>query len=260
VPSLPDPLFTLSAPPPWRAIDFLSDLHLAPGMDATLAALHAHLRDTPADAVVLLGDIFEVWVGDDARQDEFEQRCCSLLREASSRLQLFFIAGNRDFLLGEAMAADCGLTLLPDPCCLRAFGRQLLISHGDALCLDDVDYQRFRAEVRQPLWQQRFLAQPLAQRREIARHLRAESEARKRSQTPEQWSDLDAEACRAWLAGSGCQVLLHGHTHRPMVHELGDSLQRWVLSDWDLDAATPRGDVLRLSAAGLQRIAITAPC
>ena len=259
-PSLPDPLFTLSALPPWRAIDFLSDLHLAPGMDATLAALHAHLRDTPADAVVLLGDIFEVWVGDDARQDEFEQRCCSLLRDASSRLKLFFIAGNRDFLLGDAMAADCGLTLLPDPCRLQAFGRQLLISHGDALCLDDVDYQRFRAEVRQPLWQQRFLAQPLAQRREIARHLRAESEARKREQTPEQWSDLDAAACRAWLALSGCQVLLHGHTHRPAVHELGDGLQRWVLSDWDLDAATPRGDVLRLSAAGLQRIAISAPC
>lgn len=229
-------------------------------MDATLAALQAHLRSTPADAVVLLGDIFEVWVGDDARQDEFEQRCCALLREASSRLKLFFIAGNRDFLLGEAMAADCGLTLLPDPCRLQAFGHQLLISHGDALCLDDGDYQRFRAEVRQPLWQQRFLAQPLAQRREIARHLRTESEARKRSQTPEQWSDLDAEACRAWLATSGCPVLLHGHTHRPMVHELGDSLQRWVLSDWDLEAATPRGDVLRLSAAGLQRIAITTPC
>lgn len=254
-PALPDPLETLIAAPEWGAIDFLSDLHLAPGMDATLAALQRHLRCTPAQAVFLLGDIFEVWVGDDARFDDFEQRCTALLRAASQRLSLFFIAGNRDFLIGQAMAADAGLQRLPDPCRLQAFGHSLLLSHGDALCLDDTDYQRFRSEVRSPAWQQQLLARPLSERRELARRMRADSDALKRTQAPSQWSDLDADACRHWLETAECQILLHGHTHRPALHELGGGHQRWVLSDWDCEAAPPRADVLRLDATGLHRIA-----
>lgn len=254
-PALPDPLETLIAAPEWRAIDFLSDLHLAPGMDATLAALQQHLRSTPAQAVFLLGDIFEVWVGDDARFDDFEQRCTALLREAGQRLSLFFIAGNRDFLVGPEMAADAGMRRLADPCRLQAFGHALLLSHGDALCLDDTDYQRFRAEVRSTAWQQQLLARPLSERRELARRMRADSETLKRAQMPAQWSDLDADACRQWLEAAECQVLLHGHTHRPAVHELGGGRQRWVLSDWDCEATPPRADVLRLDAAGLHRIA-----
>lgn len=259
-PPLPEPLQTLIAPPQWRAIDFLSDLHLAPGMDATLSALESQLRETPADAVVLLGDIFEVWVGDDARHDDFEQHCLSLLHEASQRRRLFFIAGNRDFLLGPTAAAEAGLELLSDPCRLQAFGQSLLLSHGDALCLDDRPYQKFRSEVRSETWQRSFLAQPLAQRRELARRMRAESERLKQAGTAmgETWADLDTPGCVAWLQQSGCQVLLHGHTHRPACHELGAGRQRWVLSDWDLEAERPRADVLRLSAAGLQRLSLAA--
>jgi len=247
------PVHTLIAPPEWGAIDFLSDLHLAPGTPHTLAALQQHLQHSDADAFFLLGDIFEVWIGDDARHADFEARCLAMLREASRRRPLFFMAGNRDFLLGEAMARDAGLTLLPDPTRLEAFGQHLLLSHGDALCLDDLDYQRFRAQVRGADWQRDFLAQPLETRRALARQMRDASERSKRGQAMAQWSDLDAAACRDWLARSGCQVLLHGHTHRPAVHELGEGLQRWVLSDWDLEAATPRADVLRLDARGLHR-------
>lgn len=254
-PALPDPLETLIAAPEWRAIDFLSDLHLAPGMDATLAALQQHLRSTSAQAVFLLGDIFEVWIGDDARFDAFEQTCTDLLREASQRLSLFFIAGNRDFLIGPDMANAAGMRRLSDPCRLQALGHALLLSHGDALCLDDTDYQRFRTEVRSSAWQQQLLARPLTERRELARRMRAESEALKRKQTPEEWSDLDAEACRQWLDAAECKVLLHGHTHRPTVHELGNGRQRWVLSDWDCEAPNPRADVLRLDSVGLHRLA-----
>lgn len=243
------------APPEWGAIDFLSDLHLAPATPRTLAGLRRHLQSSPADAFILLGDIFEVWIGDDARHEGFEAECLQLLRTASQRRPLFFMAGNRDFLLGEAMARDAGLQLLPDPTVLQALGHRLLLSHGDALCLDDGDYQHFRAQVRSADWQREFLARPLPVRRALARQMRDASERKQQGQAMAAWSDLDAAACRDWLTRSGCTVLLHGHTHRPAVHELGDGLQRWVLSDWDLDAAVPRADLLRLDARGLHRLA-----
>lgn len=243
----------LKAPPSWRAIDFLSDLHLAPELPATLDALRQHLRQSPADAFFLLGDIFEVWIGDDARFDAFEAGCLALLNTVGK--PLFFMAGNRDFLLGPAMARDAGLTLLPDPCVLEAFGHRLLLSHGDALCLADTGYQRFRAQVRGAAWQQDFLAKPLAERRAIARGLRDASRAAQREMAQEDWADVDHDAAREALQRHRCQVLLHGHTHRPAVHELGQGLQRWVLSDWELDHQPPRADVIRLDADGLRRMA-----
>lgn len=244
------------APPEWGAIDFLSDLHLSPTTPQTLAALARHLDRTPAQAVFLLGDIFEVWIGDDARFEGFEAQCLALLHRASQSRQLFFMAGNRDFLLGEAMALDAGLQLLSDPTSLEAHGQRLLLSHGDALCLDDHDYQRFRAQVRATDWQREFLARPPAVRRAIAHQMREASELSQRPQMPQAWSDLDTTASREWLQQARCQVLLHGHTHRPAIHELGDGLSRWVLSDWDLEATTPRADVLRLDAQGLHRITL----
>ncbi len=249
--NLPE-LHELSAPAAWRRIDFLSDLHLSPDTPATLAALEAHLQETAAEAVFLLGDIFEVWVGDDARFDPFEAQCVAMLRAASERLSLFFMAGNRDFLLGEAMAADCGMTLLPDPTVLDAFGQRWLLTHGDALCLEDTQYQAFRAQVRSPEWQAALLAKPLAERREIGRQMRAASQAR--GKTMELWADLDTETSKDWLRAAGAVAMIHGHTHRPAVNELGDGFRRYVLSDWDLEAAPPRADILRLRHAGLRRI------
>lgn len=248
----------LQAPPGWTQIDFLSDLHLAPDMPATLAALGRHLRDTPAQAVLLLGDIFEVWVGDDARFDAFEARCTALLREAGQRLNLFFMPGNRDFLVGPDLLAEVGMQGLNDPTVLLAFGQRILLSHGDALCLDDADYQRFRAEVRGEAWQADFLAKPLDERRAIARGLRKQSERLKREQMPSDWSDLDAAACLDWLAQARADRLIHGHTHRPASHALAPGKDRVVLSDWDLDGqhGPARAEVLRLSAAGLQRLSL----
>lgn len=245
-------IHTFAAPGRWQQVDLLSDLHLGPDTPATLARLRRHLADTPAQAVLLLGDIFEVWVGDDARQEHFEAGVVRMLREASNRLDLFFMHGNRDFLVGADMLAACGMTALPDPTVLAAFGQRWLLVHGDAQCLDDTAYQAFRRQVRSPEWQAQLLAQPLEARQALGRQMRAGSRAAQAEQLMA--TDLDAEACRALLREAGAATMIHGHTHRPALHDLGDGLQRVVLSDWDFDATPPRGDVIRLSAAGLQRL------
>ena len=244
----------LVAPPQWRRIDFISDLHLSPDTPATLAALESHLAETAADAVILLGDIFEVWVGDDARHDPFESQCLALFGRASKRLKLFFMAGNRDFLVGHEMLADCGMHGLADPTVLSAFDQRWLLTHGDALCLEDKPYQAFRSQVRNPAWQAVLLAKPLEERRAIGAQMRAASQAKQASE--ELWADLDADACLEWLRASGCHAMINGHTHRPGTHELAPGLSRHVLSDWDCEAETPRAEVLRLRQAGLRRIAL----
>jgi UDP-2,3-diacylglucosamine hydrolase len=152
--------------------------------------------------------------------------------------------GNRDFLLGQVFARAAGLTLLADPTLLVFGGQRWLLSHGDALCLADHDYQEFRQQVRSPAWQQAFLAQPLAARQATARALRSQSEARKQSLTS--YADLDQNATRAWLARNRARTLIHGHTHRPATHDLDDGLQRLVLSDWEPSAVAPRAEALRL--------------
>ena len=242
----------LTAPASWAQVDLLSDLHLGPDTPGTLARLARHLRETPAQAVMLLGDIFEVWVGDDARHEPFEAGIVRLLHEASQRLALFFMPGNRDFLVGTELLRDAGMTALPDPTVLAAFGQRWLLVHGDAQCLDDTAYQAFRRQVRSAEWQAQVLAQPLEARQALGRQMRAGSRAAQAAQLMA--TDLDAQACRTLLADARATTMIHGHTHRPAEHDLGDGLRRVVLSDWDFDTAPPRGDVIRLSAAGLQRL------
>ena len=246
----------LVAPSHWRTVDFLSDLHLQASEPDTLAAWHHYLQTTPADALFILGDLFEVWVGDDALDDpgSFESQACALLQAASRQRALFFLHGNRDFLIGPGFARHTGATLLHDPTVLVWQGQRLLLSHGDALCLDDVDYQRFRVQARSVQWQEHFLAQPLAQRRAQARGIRAESEARKQSGAV--YADVDGPAAIAWLQAARATTLVHGHTHRPAEHALAPGLARVVLSDWDAAAQPPRADVLRLTPQGLERVAI----
>jgi UDP-2,3-diacylglucosamine hydrolase len=249
-------LAEFAAPHGWRAIDFLSDLHLSEATPRTFEALALHLRCTGADAVFILGDLFEVWVGDDARHQGFEARCTAMLAEASAQRFIGFMAGNRDFLVGADMLADCGVKRLDDPTVLSAFGERLLLSHGDALCLADGEYQAFRAEVRSDAWQRRFLAQPLDQRRRIAAGLRAESQRHKSRQLPGEWADLDAAATAAWMRAAGTAQFVHGHTHMPAVHGVAPGLTRHVLSDWDFDhPGAARADVLRWQPGGLERIA-----
>ena len=240
----------LVAPSHWRTVDFISDLHLQASEPATVAAWQNYLRTTPADALFILGDLFEVWVGDDALDEpgSFEAQACALLHAASQRHALYFMHGNRDFLIGKHFARCTGATLLHDPTVLVWHDQRLLLSHGDALCLDDVDYQRFRIQARSAGWQRNFLVQPLAERRAQARAMRAQSEARK--QAAEAYADVDGPSALAWLQAAGAHTLVHGHTHRPAEHVLAPGFQRLVLSDWDATAQPPRLELLRLSIAG----------
>lgn len=255
LPSLPA-FAEYAVPPDWTAVDFVSDLHLSESTPRTLAAIADHLFCTDADAVFILGDLFDVWVGDDARHEAFEHRCAAMLAEASSRRVIAFMAGNRDFLLGARMLNDCRITPLADPTVLIAFGQRLLLSHGDALCLSDVAYQQFRHEVRSASWQRDFLAQPLSKRREIANHIRSESQRRKTEQAPGEWFDVDDQEAQRWLEAADAKVLVHGHTHMPATHTMTCGLTRHVLSDWDLDHATsPRAEVIRWQREGLFRVA-----
>lgn len=256
----------LVAPASWRSVELISDLHLHVGDAATHAAWLAYLARRPRpDALFILGDLFEVWVGDDllgpdgldGDADRRFWRCCAqALREFAQHTPTYFIAGNRDFLLGPEGLAACGMQGLHDPTLLVFAGQRWLLSHGDALCLADTDYQAFRAQVRSAEWQRDFLAQPLAEREAIARGLRARSEARKRELGPDPslWADVDAAAAREWLDRAQAQTLIHGHTHRPAEHSLGPGQRRVVLSDWDASAEPPRAEVLRLSATGAQRV------
>jgi UDP-2,3-diacylglucosamine hydrolase len=254
---LPLPLlFEVSVPDDWRAIDFISDLHLDLTLPKSFDAWAAHLLNTAADAVYILGDLFEVWVGDDARQRPFERRCVEVLAEATSRRQVAFMAGNRDFLVGTAMLKECGLMALPDPTVLSAWGQRVMLTHGDALCLADTDYQRFRSEVRGETWRHRFLALPLDERIGIAAGIRHASESRKQAAAdPALWADIDSAAAVAWMHAVGTAEMVHGHTHRPGSETLAPGYKRHVLSDWDLDHAQPRAEVLRLTRDGFRRIA-----
>jgi len=175
-----------------------------------------------------------------------------VLADAASRRSVAFMAGNRDFLLGTSMLRDCGIVALPDPCVLDAWGQRVLLSHGDALCLDDQAYQAFRAEVRSPAWRQAFLALPLAERARRARAMRDASLAHERTQVT--WADVDPAAAVAWMHAVGAHDLVHGHTHRPGSEVIAAGFTRHVLSDWDCDAAPRRAQVLRLTRDGFSRI------
>lgn len=261
------PFPEVKAEPGWRTVDFISDLHLQVGESATAAAWQRYMASTTADVLFILGDLFEVWVGDDitaATNDPdaaFARQCQQILQATSRRLPLYFMHGNRDFLLGEEFAMASGMGLLPDPTVLDFDGQRFLLSHGDALCLDDVEYQQFRLQVRTPAWQAQFLAKPLAERQEIARGLRAQSASRKGSGAP--YADVDTEAALLCLRAHEASTLIHGHTHRPQDHLLEADAQppkrRLVLSDWDAVAQPPRLEVLRLQAGHApRRVALTA--
>jgi UDP-2,3-diacylglucosamine hydrolase len=245
-------LHRFDAPPQWRAIEMLSDVHLLPEAPRTFDAWREQMLGSDADAILILGDLFEAWVGDDSRNDAFEHRCAEVLREAAARMTVAFMPGNRDFMLGEGMLAHCGMRALPDATVLHAFGRRTVLSHGDALCLEDVEYQRFRAMVHNPAWRAAAMLLPLAERRERARSMRDASTAHQAQRSPALWADVDAAAALQLLDAAGSDTLVHGHTHRPGRVMLSPTAVRHVLSDWDFDGSAPRGNVIRLTAQGLQ--------
>ncbi len=246
------------APATWRAIEFISDLHLSAETPRTFDALAHYLGSTDADAVVILGDLFESWPGDDASTDapHVESRCVALLKRLSARFSvLAFMVGNRDFLFGADALQAAGMTGLHDPTVVRAFGQSALLTHGDALCLADTEYLRFRAMVRDPAWQQQVLSRPLVVRRQLASQMRAQSETKSGGASPDpmDWADVDADTAVQWLRAAASVTMVHGHTHRPRSEPLAPGYTRHVLTDWDLDHTAHRAEVLRWTAAGFER-------
>ena len=244
--------FQLAAPPSWRAVDLISDLHLCEAMPRTFDAFAAHLMGTSADAVFILGDLFEAWVGDDMGGRGFERRCIEVMAQAASHRQLGFMVGNRDFLAGAMLLRQSGAMGLPDPTLFDAWGQPVLLSHGDALCLADTPYQAFRRQVRSAQWQADFLARPLAERLQIAAGIRHASLTRRQFDGAAD-ADVDTAEAVRWLHAMGAHELVHGHTHRPGSNALAPGYKRHVLSDWDLDLGQ-RAEVLRLTRDGFERL------
>lgn len=253
----------LAARPHWRTVDFISDLHLQAAEPGTFAAWSRYLQGTPADAVFILGDLFEAWVGDDsATPGSFEADCGRQLQAAAAARDVFFMRGNRDFLVGSDFLGRHGVHDLADPTVLDFDGRRWLLTHGDLLCTDDVAYQQFRRQVRTAAWQQDFLARPLAERQALARHMRTQSEQHHATQGV--YAEIDIPLARRWLQDADATTLIHGHTHRPGDQALGADAQgrallQVVLSDWHVGAGQRRAQVLRLDAGGLARLPLPGP-
>jgi UDP-2,3-diacylglucosamine hydrolase len=182
----------------------------------------------------------------------FEQRCAQALAECARHRPVFFLCGNRDFLIGPAFLAQTHVQALSDPCRIDSSAGALLLSHGDALCTDDHEYLAFRTQVRSSAWQSSFLSQSLPDRMAQARAMRAQSQARQQQMS--NLPDVNPQACDQALLLHQAHTLIHGHTHRPGWHLLGEGRQRWVLSDWQAEGPQPRTEVLRLEGGQWQRV------
>ena len=215
---------------------FISDLHIDASRPAITDQFLGFLaaEAVRADALYILGDLFESWVGDDAA-DSSQAAAIEGIHALTSRgVPCFVMHGNRDFLLSEQFCRMSGARLLPDPLIVTLYGEPVLVMHGDALCTDDRAYQRLRATVREPAWQRRFLALPIASRRALAGAARAGSQAHTAA-VEYAITDVNAGSVAAALRGAGTATLLHGHTHRPAIHALqvdGRPCTRIVLGDW----------------------------
>ncbi len=229
---------------------FISDLHLCDSRPHITAAFIEFLELTAAkaQALYILGDLFEYWAGDDTIEVGAQQTSIDALRRLSENVPVFFMAGNRDFLIGDGFSKATGITILPDPSLITLYGKPVLLSHGDALCTDDTAYQVFRTEVRNETWQRQFLSQPLEARIAFIEQLRAKSEQEKSTKSM-QIMDVNAIAVEDLLRQYDYpQLLIHGHTHRPnthVYHLAGHTCERRVLGDW-----YEQGSYLMLNADG----------
>ncbi len=216
---------------------FISDLHLSPDTPDATAALLRFLRETAlaADALYVLGDLFEYWIGDEGLAQPFAQEVALAFRAlAQGGVPVYFMHGNRDFLIGERFATASGMKLLTDPAVVDLYGTPTLLMHGDSLCIDDVEYQKFRAMVRNAAWQQAFLAKPLDERVRMAREVRGKSEQAKQVKDMTIMDVAPTAVDDAFRAHNYARMI-HGHTHRPARHEHtvdGHRCERWVLADW----------------------------
>jgi len=234
---------------------FVSDLHLDAALPAAIAQFEAFLAGPArsAEALYILGDLFESWVGDDDDDPERARVCTALRALSTAGIACYLCHGNRDFLLGRGFEQRTGCTIIADPLLIDLHGERVLLTHGDALCTDDASYQRLRSTVRSPAWQRRFLRLPLATRRRLADAARAGSRAHTGMIAP-QIMDASEAAVLAVLRACGVRALIHGHTHRPAIHELlidGASARRYVLGAW-----YEQGSVLRRDRSGYELLSL----
>lgn len=234
---------------------FISDLHLAYERPEINSLFFRFLNDTAhgADALYILGDLFEYWVGDDQLDHDLLARSVtdSIRRLSDAGTRVYFMHGNRDFLIGERFAHEAGLTILPDPTLIELYGQQVLLMHGDTLCTDDVAYQKFRAQTRTTEWKNTTLAKPYESRQQLAQSIRTQSDSEK-NQKPEEIMDVTEATVEDAFRQYHYPLMIHGHTHRPATHRLsvdGHACERWVLADWH-----GRGECLAVSNIGVRRV------
>ncbi len=234
---------------------FISDLHLEPARpeigEQFLAFLAGPARE--ADALYILGDLFEAWVGDDDPNPYYAGMKSALRELVDSGVPVYLMHGNRDFMISDDFAAETGITLLDDPHPMDLHGEKVLLSHGDAMCTDDVEYQQVRAMTRDPDWQAMMMQKSVEERIAFAVRAREQS-AMHGAMKSDDIMDVNQEAVEATIREHGCDILLHGHTHRPAVHPFhvdGRPVHRIVLGDWhdqgsmvEWDADGPRLEVL----------------
>jgi UDP-2,3-diacylglucosamine hydrolase len=237
---------------------FISDLHLDPSRPAITDLFLDFLRGEArqAEALYILGDLFEAWIGDDTPSSAADAVALALRELSDSGVPVYFIRGNRDFLLGNDYAARTGMRILPDPAVIELYGKPVLLQHGDLLCTDDTAYQAFRAQTRDPAFQAQFLSQPLQARIAFAQQARAASQARQSEMKEgdraqfETVTDVAAAEVASTFQRYGVATMIHGHTHRPAIHSLkvGErDCTRIVLGDW-----YEQGSVLRADADGFK--------
>lgn len=229
---------------------FISDLHLQPGRPALTALTLRYLANQArtADAVYILGDLFEYWIGDDGSMRDYELIISAFAELNRAGVTIYFMPGNRDFAIGAAFARATGIRILPDPTVIDLYGTRTLLSHGDRLCTDDAAHQAFRARYTNPAWLARMLRLPVFVRRLLARYARWRSK-RKGRRTAQTIMDVNATAVSAFMHEHQAPRLIHGHTHRPATHALDNNRQRIVLADWQ----DTQGEVLICGPQGCRR-------
>lgn len=236
------------------AVHFISDLHLQPGRPNLTALAHRYLSHQAheAEAVYILGDLFEYWIGDDGSMRDYKSIIKALSDLTAAGIPVYFMRGNRDFAVGETFAAATGIRLLPDPTIIDLYGTSSVLTHGDRLCTDDHAHQQFRARYTDPEWLQRMLRLPVFIRRFLALYARWRSKQGKQNK-PEAIMDVNADAVATFMANQHADRLIHGHTHRPADHQLDDQKHRLVLSDWH----DTHGEVLICNQQGWHRLSLT---
>jgi len=243
---------------------FVADVHLSEKHPRTTAAFLDFLSGPArqAGSVFILGDLFEYWAGDDDAGSVFNRSICEALSALTATgITVYFMTGNRDLLAGQGFAHASGVQLLADMVSVRSGSRMLLLSHGDALCTDDHDYQAFRLQVRNREWQAGFLAQPLDARRAFIENLREQSETAKTEKRSE-IMDVSAEAVTSLLRSHAYPTLIHGHTHRPARHTYlidGHRCERHVLPDWRNQAVWLAFDGAEFSVCSAATLSLPAP-